>query len=436
MASRSEWDAVSQRGWQICLGDATGPAKPVLLPDVTDEAALKQPGPSEIRTQPIAHMHRCDANHSIDVRSRTSLTCTATAGSEGRRRHDRTSPRSNSGSAQLDPRRATLSVNSDIVVIDGCTPRIGSDRFLDQILDAGVSAVCVTVSAQIGAHMVGGLFQAIEEINVYYNLAEVRPDKCLVATSTADIAAAKETGRLALILTLQNCAPIEADPVNLLPFLHRNGVKIAQLTYNERNRLGDGCFEPVDGGLTTIGRQAVREMNRLGILIDLSHVGLRTGLEAIEYSDKPCVFTHTGCASLTECLRNKPDDLIKNLADRGGIIALSPYSPFCQKRPGQRPKLEDYLNHVDRALELVGDDHVAIGTDIAEHWAVRWFSNSGRRMPDLVAGYSWETIYADGFDSLSCIPSVLDAFRQRGYTEETVRKLAGANWFRIFEETW
>jgi membrane dipeptidase len=327
-------------------------------------------------------------------------------------------------------------MSNDYLVIDGCTPKIGSDGFLQQIIDANVSAVCVTVSAQIGAHMPDGLFQSIEEMNVYYNLAELRPDKCLIARQTSDIVSAKRDGKLALILALQNGRPFEADPVNLLPMLYRNGVRLAQLTYNESNRLGDGCFEVDDRGLTTIGRQAVREMDRLGIVIDLSHVGQTTGRDVIEYSTKPCVFTHTGCSAITECVRNKSDDLMKLMADAGGVVGLSPYSPFCQPVPGQRPSLDDYLQHVDHALSLVGDDHVAIGTDIAEHWAVRWFSNSGRRMPDLVEGYTWDTIYAQGFDSLACFPSVFDEMKNRGYTDETLRKIAGGNWMRVFSEVW
>lgn len=327
-------------------------------------------------------------------------------------------------------------LTDDMIIIDGCTPRIGSDSFFENIRSAGVTAVCVSVSAQVGAAQVGGFFDAVQEMNVYYNLAEVHADRCLIATTTEDVRRAKTEGKLAIIFAFQNGMPVESDPVNLVPVFYRNGVRIIQLTYNERNRLGDGCFEPENLGLTTMGQQVVTEMNRLGILVDLSHVGHRTGTDAIEFSTDPCVYSHTGCLALTESLRNKSDTEIRLIAEKGGLVGISPYAPFIEPRSGERPTLSDFIDHIDHAVQLVGPDHVAIGTDIAEHWSVRWLSNSGRRFPRLVEKYTWDTIYADGFEHLGRFPEVVEALGKRGYSGEDTAKIVGGNWMRVFETVW
>ncbi|SFE05694.1 membrane dipeptidase [Actinacidiphila alni] len=324
----------------------------------------------------------------------------------------------------------------EMIVVDGCTPRIGSDSFFEKIRAAGVTAVCVSLSAQVGAQQVGGFFDAVQEMNVYYNLAEIYPDRCVIATTSEDIRQAKADGKLAIVLAFQNGMPVEADPVNLVPFFYRNGVRIIQLTYNERNRLGDGCFEPENRGLTTMGQQVIKEMDRAGILIDLSHVGHRTGMDAIAYSARPAVFSHTGCLALTESPRNKSDEEIRLIAERGGLVGISPYAPFVEPASGERPTLDDFLDHVDHAVQLVGPGHVAIGTDIAEHWAVRWMSNSGRRFPDLVRKYTWDTVYADGFESLARFPEVAAGLAARGYASADIAKIVGGNWMRVFGEVW
>lgn len=319
----------------------------------------------------------------------------------------------------------------DMIVVDACTPRIASSQFMERIREAGVTAVCVSLAGQTG-----GFFESMEEMNVYYNMVGAFPNETMIATTTQDIVQAKKEGKLALIFSFQNAVPVEDDWVNRLPFLYRNGLRMVQLTYNETNRLGNGCFEPRDAGLTQIGIQIVRELNRLGIVIDLSHVGVQTSLDAIKYSKDPCVFSHADCMSLCESVRNKTDEQIKAIAAKGGVIGFTPYAPFCESVRDQRPTLEDYLKHIDYAVNLVGIDHVGIGTDIAEHWAVRWAGGTPRRYPDMTRNYTWETIYAEGFHSIACFPDVFDALLKRGYSEEDVYKIAGGNFLRIFKQVW
>ncbi|UCD80807.1 MAG: membrane dipeptidase, partial [Desulfobacterales bacterium] len=145
--------------------------------------------------------------------------------------------------------------------------------------------------------------------------------------TTADIQAAKETGKTGIIFGFQNTSAIE-DDLDLLSIFHALGVRIIQLTYMEANLVGQGCLERLDAGLTDFGLEVIAEMNRLGILIDLSHVGYRTTMEAIEASGKPVAFTHANPKSLCDHPRNKPDDAIKALAKKGGVIGATIFPLF------------------------------------------------------------------------------------------------------------
>ena len=320
---------------------------------------------------------------------------------------------------------------ADMIVVDACNPRIASTQFMEKIRSAGTTAVCVSLSGQSG-----GFFEAVEEMNVYYNMVGTFPKETMIALTTEDIKQAKKEGKLAIIFAFQNATPVEDDWVNRLPLFHRNGLRVVQLTYNEVNKLGTGCFEPFDQGLKLTGIQVVRELNRLGIVIDLSHVGVKTSLDAIELSTKPCIFSHADCRSLNDSRRNKTDEQIRAIAEKGGVIGLTPYAPFCEPNKQKRPTLDDYLRHMEYAINLVGTDHVGIGTDIAEHWAVRWAGGTPRRYPDMTRDYTWETIYAQGFHSVSCIGDVLEALLKRGYSEEDVKKIAGGNFMRVFKQVW
>ena len=322
-------------------------------------------------------------------------------------------------------------MNEQFLVIDACTPRIASNQFLDNIKAGGINACCVSLVGQTG-----GFFEAMSEMNLYYNLANSYPDSTVVAKTAEDILDAKKNNKLALVFSFQNAVPVEDDWVNRLPFFYRNGLRMVQLTYNETNRLGHGCFEPIDTGLTAIGIQIVREMNNLGIVIDLSHVGYKTTMDAIERSNDPCVFSHTACYALTPSMRNKTDEQMKAIAEKGGVVGISPYAPFVEPEANIGPTLDDYLKHVNYAVELVGIDHVGIGSDIAEHWAVRWAGGTPKRYPEMTKNYSWETIYAKGFHSVTCFPNVLDSLRKYGYKKTDISKIAGENLLRVFKQVW
>jgi membrane dipeptidase len=187
------------------------------------------------------------------------------------------------------------------------------------------------------------------------------PDAFVAVRTAADIRQAKESKRLGLIAGFQDATMLEGDLSRVDKF-HELGVRIIQLTYNVRNLLADGCLEPGNAGLSNFGRDVVARMNELGILVDLSHCGRRTTLDAIAASKKPAAATHTGCAALVDVPRNKTDEQLKQLADRGGVAGIY-LMPFL--RASGQPAAEDFVRHVEHAVRVCGEEHVGVGSDLS-----------------------------------------------------------------------
>ncbi|HET9652754.1 MAG TPA: membrane dipeptidase, partial [Usitatibacter sp.] len=175
-----------------------------------------------------------------------------------------------------------------------------------------------------------------------------------------DILEAKRNGQLGVIFGVQSPDWI-GQKRERIRLMHKLGLRSLQLTYMERNRLGDGCLEPENRGLTSFGMQVVRECNALGILVDCSHVGERTSLDAARVSARPIVVSHTAVRALVDNPRCVTDEQMKAVADKGGTIGITTFSPFINRE--RAPTLDDYLDHFDYAIDLVGEDHVTFATD-------------------------------------------------------------------------
>jgi membrane dipeptidase len=177
-----------------------------------------------------------------------------------------------------------------------------------------------------------------------------------------DLEVAKADDHVGVVLTMEGATPIGTD-VDRLDVLHGLGVRLMGLVYNESNQLGSGLTENGDGGLTRLGKAAVRRMNQLGIIIDVSHAGDRTALDAIECSEHPVAITHAGCRELWPTPRMKPDDIIRASAATGGFIGIeaAPHTTITRTHP--RHDLESVMEHTERCIELVGVEHVVFGPD-------------------------------------------------------------------------
>ena len=263
----------------------------------------------------------------------------------------------------------------------------------------------------------------------------------LQVRSVDDILRAKREGLVGVILGFQNASPIE-NHLSRLSIFKQLGVGIIQVTYHERNLLGSGCYERRDDGLSNFGLDAVREMNRVGILVDLSHVGERTTLETIEHSDKPVACTHANAKSYYDVPRNKADEALKLLAEKGGVVGATAITSFLRTRDSST--LEDYVDAIDHMVELIGIDHVGIGTDFTQDQSQPFWryigSQQGTKYPatftDPSVDFDKVQRYPIGLETPDEMPNLATALLRRGYGPDDISKILGGNWLRLLREVW
>ena len=269
-------------------------------------------------------------------------------------------------------------------------------------------------------------------------------DEVLTLVKTVgDIRQAKQDGKVGIILGFQNATPIEND-LDRLAVFHALGVRIIQITFHERNLLGNGCYEPRDGGLSHFGVDAVRELNRLGILVDLSHCGTRTTLDTIEQSERPVACTHANARSYFDVPRNKTDEALKLMAKRGGVVGATAIAGFL--RTGWESTLDDYVDAIDHLVQMLGIDHVAIGTDFTQDQPVSFWryigSQQGTKYPSVWTNtarppaVNQPGLYPRDLETPDKLPNLAAALLRRGYSPADTAKLLGENWLRLFETVW
>lgn len=253
--------------------------------------------------------------------------------------------------------------------------------------------------------------------------------------TTDDIRRAKAEGRVGIMLGWQNTSGIDDDIGNLVLF-RELGVRIVQLTYNSQNLVGSGCWESHDGGLSDFGRHAIDEMNRLGILIDLSHVGPKTSEDAIKYSKVPVAYTHC-CPMLKKHARNKTDEQLRSIADRGGFVGFASYTPFLPK--GEESTLDDCVAGMEYLINLIGEENVGIGTDWVQDQDVEFFtylsSDKGKGRPTATP-HKKVPAMPKGLETLGDFRNFVPAMERAGWSETRIRRVLGENWLRFLDRVW
>ena len=272
------------------------------------------------------------------------------------------------------------------------------------------------------------------------------------ATRAEDIKRAKQDGKHAILWNHQNTMLIEQRNMGLetLDFLYGLGVRIIQLTYNLRNLAGDGCTERYQSGLSNFGLKIIERMNKLGILIDASHCGIQTTFDAIEASNKPIAFTHTGCKTVFNHPRCKNDEQIQALAEKGGYIGIFTLPFFLGYPAREKGTLKALLDHIDHAVEIAGVDHVGIGTDTGVE------SRRSKRLAELSTeeinkvdfvphrfwrGWKPEHNIDVGLDPIpdnwaqSWVnwPNITIGLASRGYSNTEIQGIIGGNFLNILE---
>jgi membrane dipeptidase len=259
------------------------------------------------------------------------------------------------------------------------------------------------------------------------------PERLQKVLRASDVAAAKKSGRLGVLLGFQNATIVDSDVRNL-EALYASGTRCIQLTYNSRNLLGDGCTERTNAGLSDFGVAVVHRMNELGIVVDLSHCGEATSRDGIEVSKAPPAFTHTMCKGVYDHVRAKSDALLKAMADKGGVVGIATLGYFIG--PTAATTFDDYLRHIDHAVKVAGIDHVALASDYsirginATHTRESWYVP---RLSSFKPVYNvrWPP-WIKELDPPERFRTIAHGLAKRKYTSAEIEKILGGNWVRYF----
>lgn len=315
-----------------------------------------------------------------------------------------------------------------------------SARALADVKSSGLTAVNVTVGA-VG-NGAGKFAETIQSIALTEREITAHPDILMQVHTARDLQVAKASGRLGLIFGFQDTSMLEGDLTRLALFQNL-GVRIVQPTYNRRNLMGDGCIEPADGGLSLLGHELIAEINRLNLLLDLSHAGPRTIAEGIVASRSPMAITHTGCRALVDVPRNTYDRELKALADKGGVVGIY-FMPFL--RASGQPHAQDLIRHLEHAVGVCGEEHVGLGTDgtlsgipLGAAYAERQRKFYEERKK---AGISAPGEAPDVFNLIPeyndprRFKTLADDLSRRGWPASRIEKVLGANFARLFKDAW
>lgn len=326
------------------------------------------------------------------------------------------------------PADGGLAVHSDAIVIDGTCPSDHWNEAFPSWMSGGASACVVSVAAWEGCR------ETVGRLGEVFRLVRESDQLCL-ATDVAAIRGAKRDGKLAIVLHFQGTGPFEYD-LDLAEAYWRLGVRVVQMAYNMRSPAADGCEEPGNAGLSRFGRQLVAEFNRLGIVVDVSHTGHASSMEAVEASTAPCIASHSNAAAVHSSRRNLQDDLIKAIAASGGVIGVNGFPAFVADTT--EPALDQYIDHMAYIADLVGPGHVGVGLDYTDR------NPPMAEYEQLVADGHWSREsyppppwhYPSGLEDASGLPNLTQRLLERGFSQQDVRGILGENWLRVFGAVW
>ena len=314
--------------------------------------------------------------------------------------------------------------------------KINGEDYITRALKGGLTSLNISLGIEGIGVGVDNFRSFIDTIHSHYCYFEIEP-RLLHILSVSDILKAKKKNKLGVIFGVQGLAKkIDSDPA-LIRIVHKLGLRIGQLTYNEVCAFGCGYLEKNDTGLTQIGRNCIREMNHIGICVDLSHCGEKTMIDAMNSSNKPVIISHGNPKKLCDTPRNISDDALKELKNCNGVIGVTAYGPLCETKKDVLPKLDDMIDHISYVVDLVGIDHVGIGTDFFESESeVRFESFFKIRYPETFSKYSLENVYFEDFKRVEHFPQLKSKLLKKGFKKEEVSKILGGNFLRVFENVW
>lgn len=281
----------------------------------------------------------------------------------------------------------------------------------------------------------------VAEIGYFQRMLEVHPTTFMGIRTVADFATARRTGRLGIIFGFESASCLE-DKIERIDLFRNLGVRVMQLSYNLTSPFGAGVLAPADATLTDLGRKAIAKMNSVGVALDLSHANPATTAAAMSASTRPVIMSHGGCDAVHPHPRNKTDDQLRALAQKGGVFGIYDL-PYLTASPHQ-PTVDDYMTHMAHALDVMGEDHVGIGSDTSfgtmdhssESKAQFDEMERQRHAAGVAAPEEDRMTYVEGLNRADRSLVIADELLKRGYPARVVEKVLGANFVRVFGEIW
>ena len=320
-----------------------------------------------------------------------------------------------------------------MIFVDGCQYANWSEKIFREMNEGGVGAVHVTVTYHEDFR------ETVENIIDWHRMFERFPDMIVPGRTADDVRNAHKTGRTAIMFGFQNCSPIE-DDIGLVEVCYQLGARFMQLSYNNQSLLATGCYEENDTGITRMGRQVIAEMNRVGLVVDMSHSAERSTLEAIEISSRPIAITHANPAFWHPALRNKSNEVLKALGETGGMLGLSLYPHHLKGKTNC--SIGSFCEMVARTADLMGIDSIGIGSDLCQDQPdsiVEWMR---------VGRWTKEIDYGEGSSSDSGFPlmpawfqgnrdfgKIAAGLNEFGFSKVDIEKIMGQNWLAFFERS-
>jgi membrane dipeptidase len=324
-------------------------------------------------------------------------------------------------------------IHESLIVIDGLVISKWSRAVFADMRAGGLTAANCTCSIW------EGFAETMRNIARWKRWFSENDDLITPVRSTADIRRAKADGKTAIILGFQNTSAFE-DQLGYIALFKDLGVGIAQITYNTQNLAGAGCYERRDTGLSGFGYEVVAEMNRVGMVCDLSHVGEVTSRDVILASKRPVAYTHILPAALKPHPRNKSDEEIRFIVGHGGFVGVTMFPPFLAR--GNNSTVEDYVAAIDHVIGIAGEENVGIGTDFTQDQDDAFFEyichDKGDDKGDgwRVTGPFGNVVNPVGMRRLGDFPNLTAAIERAGWPETKIRRIMGENWLRVLADVW
>ncbi|MDC1144091.1 membrane dipeptidase [Porticoccaceae bacterium] len=324
-------------------------------------------------------------------------------------------------------------MNREMLLVDGLQYVNWNRDLFEKAQRSGLSAIHVTIAYW------ENIRETLENIGQWNQHFIDHADLIMPVHGAADIMEAKRLGKVGIIFGFQNCSPIE-DDVKMVQILQQLGVRIMQLSYNNQSLLATGCYEDQDSGITRFGREVIKEMNRVGMIIDMSHSAEKSTLEAIELSQRPIAITHANPSFFHPALRNKSDKVLRAIGESQGMLGFSMY-PFHLKN-GSDCTLQEFCQMIAQTAEMIGVDRIGIGSDLCENWdysTLEWM-RSGRWTLGIdhgegsAANPSWPR-QPSWFTGSKDMLTVAQGLEDIGFDNTDIEKIMGQNWLSFFEQS-